>query len=95
MPGAGRPAAPHLVLAELRPQPAGQPGQLTLLHCSALALQTVVSGTEVSSVLVVPRLRPADSNTVISCIAHNNQLEVLAHSTAQSSELTDMVEAKL
>ena len=38
--------------------------------------------------LVVPRLRPADSATVISCIAHNNQLEVLA----QSSELTDMVE---
>ena len=33
-------------------------------------------GSEVSSVLMMARLQPEDARTVISCIAHNNQLAV-------------------
>jgi len=38
--------------------------------------QTVSVGSSVSSVVMVHRLQAQDSGTVISCIAHNNQLEV-------------------
>jgi len=38
--------------------------------------QTVSVGAEVTSVVMVPRLQAQDSGSVISCIAHNNQLEV-------------------
>ena len=41
-----------------------------------LVLQTVSVGSEVTSVLMMTRLQPKDANTVISCIAHNNQLEL-------------------
>ena len=41
-----------------------------------LSLQTVSVGSEVTSVLMMTRLQPKDANTVISCIAHNNQLEL-------------------
>ena len=38
--------------------------------------QTVSVGSEVSSVLMLTRLQARDANTQISCIAHNNQLEL-------------------
>ena len=37
---------------------------------------SVSTAGQVSSVLVISRLQPSDANTVISCIAINNQLEV-------------------
>ena len=33
-------------------------------------------GSEVTSVLMMTGLQPRDANTVISCIAHNNQMQV-------------------
>jgi len=38
--------------------------------------QTVSVGSSVSSVVMVQRLQAKDSGTIISCIAHNNQIEV-------------------
>ena len=37
---------------------------------------SVTTASQVTSVLVISRLQPSDANTVISCIAINNQLEV-------------------
>ena len=34
------------------------------------------SSSQVSSVVVISRLEPSDANTIISCLAINNQLEV-------------------
>ena len=42
----------------------------------SFSLQTTSVGSEVTSVLMMTRLQPKDANTLVSCIAHNNQLEL-------------------
>ena len=45
--------------------------------------KTVSVGSEVSSVLMLTRLQARDADTRISCIAHNNQLELPPSATVK------------